>query len=184
VDEQSQIISKPYTSALAHEVVDFDCGTERWASPLNDFIRNEASKYMKRLGTKIWLYDNDLGERVGYGSIGVTKWTILPGETDRQTLVLLPNIAVRIEQQRKGYAKQICNHLIAEAQAEYDARKARGESIIPFLGLLVHPENLGAKKLYSGVGFSDHHYTYYDSSENVRYEGMGMFLKPYKAREA
>ena len=170
-----RIIAKPYSAALESEVRDFHCGDEKWAVGLNDFIRKDALKTMKKWGTKVWLYDDSEGRPAGYGSIGTTKWP-MPPDGDRQMLLLIPNLAVRIEQQRKGYARQICQHLISEAQAEYEAKKSGGEAILPFLALLVHPENVGAKALYRGVGFSERDYRYFDRDDQVYYEGMGMPL--------
>jgi ribosomal protein S18 acetylase RimI-like enzyme len=91
-------------------------------------------------------------------------------------VLILPNLGVDERHHRKGYGRQICQHLIKEAQAHYLKCKASDQPIAPILGLLVHPMNHGAKELYRSVGFRNYEYYYVDNSDDTKYEGMAVLL--------
>jgi len=159
------------------EVRDFDCGCEEWCAAINEWIKGgDAIRSMKKRNTKVWLYYDLEHGFVGYGSLGTSNWKALFPADPKKRILLLPSLGVQENYQGKGYGKLICGHLIQEAQDYFQQEKARGVSIAPFLGLLVHPRNLNAKRLYKSVGFSGFEYFYVDPDDGIRYEGMGKFL--------
>jgi len=168
---------KEFDEACLDEVKDFNCGEEAWCVSVNEWIKNgDAIKFMKKRKTKILLYYNGENEFVGYGSVGTSNWKSLFPEDPNKRIMLLPFLEVQKEHRGKGYGHFICNHLIEEAQAYFLREQARGVSIAPFLGLLVHPGNFDAKDLYRSVGFGDFGYYYVSTDDGIRYEGMGRFL--------
>jgi len=158
-------------------VQDFDCGEEEWCASVSEWIKNgDAIKFMRKRKTKTFLYYNSENKVVGYGSIGTSSWKALFPEDPTKRILLLPFLGVQKSHQKKGYGKSICNHLIEEARAYFLREQARGVSIAPFLGLLVHPQNLDAKRLYRSLGFSEYEYFHVGKDDGIRYEGMGRFL--------
>jgi len=152
----------------------FDCGNTSWATTINQWIRSEeALKRVRKKSTKIWLYHNQASELIGYGSLGVTKWSIFSDEPKKPVLIL-PNLGVQKGHQRQGFGREICMHLIEESQKLYFEGKSQGKTLLPFLGLVVHPDNTDAIGLYKSAGFNT--YDHYVEDDGVRYIGMAKLL--------
>jgi ribosomal protein S18 acetylase RimI-like enzyme len=165
---------KEFDETCLAAVERFDCGNSAWATTINHWIKSEdALQRVRKKNTKIWLYHNQSSELIGYGSLGITKWPIFSIES-RKPVLILPNLGVQRGNQRQGYGKQICTHLIEESQKLYLEGRSQGKTLLPFLGLLVHPDNTDAIGLYKSVGFST--YDHYFEEDSVRYIGMAKLL--------
>jgi hypothetical protein len=62
-----------FTPAMLAVVGGFDCGDEPYQQELAHWVLNDAVPAQAR-GTKVWLYQNQAGEVVGYSSLGTTRW--------------------------------------------------------------------------------------------------------------
>jgi GNAT superfamily N-acetyltransferase len=161
----------PFSADLHDEVRDFDCGTEPYQQELAHWIQHEAEQALAH-GTKIWLYVNQTSEVIGYGSLGVTRWRYPDPTSHRIELVIIPAVAIRKiywgkptgAQRDERYSSQIMKHLLEEA--------ADWPGGLPVVGLLVHPENHSAIKLYERFGFRPFHHAYTDKTTGVRYIGL------------
>ncbi len=163
-----------FTPDLLPEVAEFDCGDRPYQMELAAWIRHEAVRALGR-GTRVWLYVNEAGELVGYGSLGQTRWKYPDPDSPKAVLVIVPAVAVRRAFWGKPegaaedrYSSQIMRHLIAEALSWPGSQ--------PALGLFVHPDNQAAIKLYERFGFRRFHHTYTDPDSGVTYLSMVRIL--------
>jgi ribosomal protein S18 acetylase RimI-like enzyme len=158
----------PFTADLLDEIRDFDYGDEPYQRELTDWIRNDALAAMAA-GTKIWLYVNQAGDIVGYGSLGISRWKYPDPSSKRIELVIVPAVALRTEFWGKPagadkddrYSSQIMRHLLVEAHY--------WPGSLPAVGLFVHPENLAAIRLYERFGFRSFHHSYTDKATGVTF---------------
>lgn len=129
-------------------VTSFHCGDNPWETEISDWLKSQNPEYsaledMKNRGTKVWLYVAD-ADVVGVGSLGTTPWKWPAPDGPRETIVLIPNLAVHSSHQRKGYGSSIMEDLLGEANE-------MGCSNI--IGLMVDPQNSGAISLYEKYKF-------------------------------
>ena len=159
-----------FDPSMMESVAGFDCGDELWQRDLASWIVNESHAAMDR-GTKVWLYVDNGGEIVGYGSLGTTNWKYPDADSKRRMVAIIPAVAIQRKfhgqpadvPREARYSSQILRHLIQEAQA-WPGQPAA-------LGLFVHPENKGAVKLYERFGFQPFHHQYRDPDTGVVYTG-------------
>jgi len=162
-----------FTPDLLDEVRDFEYGDEPYQKELADWMRNDAVAALQR-GTKVWLYVNQAGDIVGYGSLGITRWKNPDPSSRKVEVVIVPAVALRKEfwgkpqgPSEERYSSQIMVHLLDEA------RDWPGEP--PAVGLFVHPNNQAAIKLYERFGFRAFSHTYTDNATGVVYRS---FIRP------
>jgi GNAT superfamily N-acetyltransferase len=162
-----------FTPAMLAAVRGFDCGDESYQQELAHWILNDAVPAMAR-GTKVWLYQNQGGDLVGYGSLGVTRWKYPDAASPRTELAIVPAVAVHKPfwgkpdgPPEERYSSQIMRHLLDEAQV--------WPGKLPAVGLFVHPDNQAAIKLYQRFGFVPFSHSYTDSATGVTY---GSFVRP------
>jgi RimJ/RimL family protein N-acetyltransferase len=112
-----------------------------------------------------------MNEVVGYGSLGLTRWKYPGADSPRSGLIIIPAVAIRRAFWGKPegapedrYSSQVMRHLLVEALA--------WPGSLPALGLLVHPDNHAAIKLYERFGFRPFHHTYTDPASQVTYCSM------------
>jgi len=84
----------PFTEDLLDRVHGFDLGDVDFQKELGDWLRSDAVAAMQR-GTKVWLYVNQAGEIVGYGSLGVTRWKYPDGTARKTDVLIVPAVALR-----------------------------------------------------------------------------------------
>jgi GNAT superfamily N-acetyltransferase len=162
-----------FTPDLLDAVRDFDYGEEPFQKELADWMRADAVPALER-GTKVWLYVNQVGEVVGYGSLGVTRWKYPDAASRKTELVIVPAVALRPVfwgkpegPREERYSWQIMGHLLDGALA--------WPGKLPAVGLFVHPDNKAAIKLYQHFGFLPFSHFYTDPGTGVTYRS---FVRP------
>jgi GNAT superfamily N-acetyltransferase len=165
---------------LMPHVISFNCGTEIYEEEVSTWIRDReagALSVMEKYGTHVWLYINEEGDIVGFGSLGTTKWSYPERHSKSKAKVnLIPAVAIETRFQGKPegehedrFSTQIMRDLIYEARNTPDT--------VPILGLFVHPANRRAIGLYRRMGFQDFYQTSNGEDPNVRYGSMILDLR-------
>lgn len=140
-------------------VQDFDCGQEEWEREVSDWIKSEgpegalAESSRSSRPCKVWLYESDDGQIVGFGSLGETNWGRRVEGDPNSPFTVIPNFAVQSRFQGQPanvspderYASLIMDDLIFEA-SEIPNRR-------PLLGLFVDVRNVRAIRFYERFGF-------------------------------
>jgi ribosomal protein S18 acetylase RimI-like enzyme len=122
-------------------------------------------------GTQVFLYYNERGQLVGYGSIGTTEWSWPPPDGDKQLVSIIPSVAIATGFQgepkdgpkEEMYCRQIMDHLVKHAL----------ENGTEYLALMVHEENDKAIKLYTKYGFE-----FFEHRHGKKYRKMFCVLRP------
>ncbi len=169
-----QLTAVEFQPEMLADIGNFDCGSESYQSELAGWLQNEASAVIVK-GTKVWLYFNQAGDIVGFGSLGPTNWRYPEPTSKRTAVVLIPAVAIRREfwgkpenvELEERYSSQILRQLVDEAGA--------WPGNPPAVGLYVHPENQAAIKLYERFHFHQFHQAYTDPGTNVTYIS---FIRP------
>ena len=127
-----QLYAVEFTEADQPPRVGFSCGEELWSRHVAEWIRgSDVLDSMKR-GTRVWLFETERGEVVGFGSIGTSQWQWPPPRGSRTTVVLIPMLGLDVRfrgvppDPAWRYSRQLMAHLIAEGQRA--ARVDRGTS--------------------------------------------------------
>lgn len=149
------LLVQPFTANLLPEVIrSVDCGLDRWARVSTDWIHgtppNSVIESMARWGTRAWLYRLQSGQIVGFGSLGPNTFTL---DGQKQKILYIPQMGIDARfrggpagvPENEKYAKQLVRHLITEAL------KSRQDEKV--LGLLVHSDNVPARRLYDHFDF-------------------------------
>lgn len=146
-----QLYAVPFTEADQARLVGFSCGIDVWSRHVSEWLLGpDVLDSMKR-GTRVWLFETEEKEVVGFGSVGLSTWKWPPPKGPPTTIALIPmlGLAERFHGQPPDpewrYSRQIMGHLIAEAQ-----QRATGVS---WLVLMVHRDNVRAIRFYEQCGF-------------------------------
>lgn len=130
----------------------FDCGSLPWQEAQSDWIKAPTTKKLgtSQHNTDIWLYYHPDGSLVGFGSLGVAKWSDPYPNGPRFPIALIPNLA--LQRQYWGlpandppkFSHQILGDLLGKSLA-------LGTQ---FIALLVHEQNAPAISLYEAFQFT------------------------------
>jgi len=157
----AELVRIRFSEDLLPKVQAFDCGAELWQTEVSDWIKKPrgsegALNDMENAGLQVWLYANDQGDLVGFGSFGESAQRWPKAKDPEIPASVIPFMALdrKFWGQPPGpwedrYATQILRDLIAEAVKYKDARK--------ILKLLVYEGNAAAIKLYQRLGFAEFH---------------------------
>lgn len=155
-----QLYVRDFTAADQTHLGDFSCGAEPWSRYVAEWIRGSAVlESMERHGTRVWLYETEAGEIVGFGSLGLTRRRWPPPEGDYTKLVLIPMLGIdqrfhgRPPEPEWRYSQQMMRHLITEAE-QLTAEAAANNQTIDTLILYVHEQNDRAIRFYERFGFA------------------------------
>ena len=146
--------AEPFSLDKRALIVGFDCGDDSYQKELAEWIAGTDVEESLAKGTKVFLYRDDKGDVVGYGSIGETRRPWPPGQKKTSDkFSIIPAVAIKRAYwgEPKGgaresrYSSQIMNDLIARA-------RMLGHKV---LLLYVHPDNVAAIALYGRFDFVD-----------------------------
>lgn len=137
------------------DLVGFSCGDTDYGRASTQWITGSDVFDSIKRGTNVWLYRNQAGDVIGFGSIGPIRWRWPLPDGSYTNLLIIPMLG--IDERYHGqppdvqwrYSHQILNHLI------YEARSPASESSHPieWLLLMVHPDNQRAIRLYEQFDF-------------------------------
>jgi len=135
-------------SAHAELVAGLDCGDTRWGNLATEWIQGPRAVRSQALGTQVLLYLDHADLLVGFGSIGPNKWTI---EGEPVELRYIPMIGLASSHQGKPEHVAFSEKFSGLIVADLITRAVQfGHRL---LGLLCHPDNTAAMKLYVRFGF-------------------------------
>jgi hypothetical protein len=65
------LVRIPFAESLLPKVQSFDCGTEPWEIEVSDWIKMpEGAVADLKAGNQVWLFANEDGDLIGFGSLG------------------------------------------------------------------------------------------------------------------
>lgn len=163
-----------FRAELLPVVRDFNYGTEPWEKDLAAWMFDDCVPAMAS-GTKVWLYLNQDGECVGYGSLGPALWSYPKKNSPRVPVLVIPAVAIRTEFKGQPkddrsddprvdgrYSSQIMRQLLLTA--------FQWPGQFPVVGLFVDPRNTPAIKVYERFGFEKFDPPYTDKTTGVAYD--------------
>jgi hypothetical protein len=136
-------------------VAGFNCGSQPWEVAMSEWIRKPPTALFRNSNheTSVWLYYHPDGRIVGFGSLGLTRWTDPFPDGPWLDLSIIPALAIqtefqhlprhRGEEDNPSFSHQIVGDLLGKALLQSP----------DFLVLCVHRDNLKAIKLYKHFGF-------------------------------
>lgn len=164
-------------------VQQIDCGNAPWEREVADWIADRIPDGVlhdtRHYRTEVWLYATEDDGLIGFGSLGVTKWQLSPGNP-RVRLYIIPNLGLdrRFHGQpddgsEDRFSNQIMDHLISEARTRAAAAMGQPGACEPLLGLFVHPQNHKARHIYiDRFNFAETTVTNHNDETGVDYEGL------------
>lgn len=159
MEHPHQLYAVEFTEADQDRLVGFSCGDEPWSRHVAEWIRgSDVLDSMKR-GTRVWLFETEQGEVVGFGSVGTSEWQWPPPRGSKTTVVLIPMLGIDIRFQGMPpdptwrYSRQIMAHLIAEGQRVAREWTGAPQKKPQWLVLRVHQENTRAIRFYETCGY-------------------------------
>jgi hypothetical protein len=73
-DHPHQLYAIEFSEADKTRLAGFSCGDEPWSRHVTEWILgSDVLDSMKR-GTRVWLFETEGGEVVGFGSLGTSQW--------------------------------------------------------------------------------------------------------------
>jgi ribosomal protein S18 acetylase RimI-like enzyme len=143
------------------DLVQFDCGPGKWAEAATEWIQGSGVwDSIENKKTRVWLYRNDAGVVVGYGSLGLTRRKWPPPVGQHGNLQIIPMLGVdhhfhgKPPDKQWRYSHQIVSHLRYEALRTLAEHISCGRNTLPLLTLYVHQDNAAAITLYQSFGFT------------------------------
>lgn len=160
-----------------NEAVDFSnasFGGESYQMELNDWLKNESESFLKNGKGILWGFFNQDQVLIGFAAFGLDHWHFPDGT--KVLLHLIHTLAIETKFQGKPenterrckYSRQLMGHLIKEAE--------RNNLITDVLGLLVHPQNFRAIRLYQEHGFVDLKADEIDRHSGQKYHRFARFV--------
>lgn len=81
-----QLHAVEFAEADQARLAGVSCGDEPWSKHVTEWIRGSDVLDSMQRGTRVWLFETDHGEVVGFGSIGTSTWRWPPPDGARQPL--------------------------------------------------------------------------------------------------
>jgi GNAT superfamily N-acetyltransferase len=141
-------------------LADFSCGAESWSKCATEWIRgSDALNSMTKWGTRVWLFETEGGDLVGFGSLGASRWRWPPPDGPHASVALIPMLGIDVrfhgqpDDPEWRYSRQIMSHLIAEAERTASEWRGKPSERPEWLVLQVHRDNSRAIRLYQNCGF-------------------------------
>ncbi len=160
MDHPYQLYAVEFTEADQARLVGFSYGSEEWSKHVTEWILgSDALDSMEAHGTRVWLFETQQGDMVGFGSVGTSAWRWPPPDGARTNIVLIPMLGIdaRFQGQPSDpawrYSRQIMAHLIAEGQRiAHESPEDPGKKP-QWMVLMVRAENARAIRFYEQCGF-------------------------------
>jgi hypothetical protein len=73
-DEPQQLYAVEFTEADQARLAGFSCGEELWSRHVTEWILGSDVLESMERGTRVWLFETEQGDVVGFGSIGPSIW--------------------------------------------------------------------------------------------------------------
>jgi hypothetical protein len=149
-----QIRREPLTLKLLPQFEHFHCGHDPWDVEVADWITGRSADCVavdiQERRCKVFAYRNRADDLIGFAALGKTNGEWPQQTSPRLPVAIIPWMGLHTKfHGRPGgegevrYSDQIVADLVYEA-AQYKRR---------YLVLFVHPQNVGAIKVYSRNGF-------------------------------
>lgn len=136
--------ARRFTPDIQATVQNFSCGDEDWSIKMSEWISGTPCIMSMNRGTEVWLFSNDAGTIVGFGSVGVTDWPWPEPGCPKEKICIIPAMAVHKAFQGNGYSRRIIRFLVGRAITY----RLFG------LALYVNPQNEAAIELYRSENFA------------------------------
>lgn len=159
MEHPHQLYAVEFTEVDQNRLVGFSCGDEPWSRHVAEWIRGSDVLDSIKRGTRVWLFETEQEEIIGFGSVGTSEWHWPPPRGPKATVVLIPMLGIDIRFQGMPpdpvwrYSRQIMAHLIAEGQRVARDWAGAPQSKPQWLVLRVHHENNRAIRFYETCGF-------------------------------
>lgn len=145
----------PFDASHLHRVADFECGSKPYQTEVAVWIQAPAEaadgalQAIRDWGTRVWLYEMDAGELIGFTSLGLRDWSIRDPATNKRVktaIQIIPNFAIHSRFKRKPdgvgpdqqYASRVFNDVLLAA---YERMTEEGAPAV--VGLLVRGTTCG-----------------------------------------
>jgi hypothetical protein len=166
----------PFDADLLPFVGGFDCGPDPWEQEPADWIQQHALEAISH-GTKVWLYMNEQGFVVGFGSLDVSKSPLRypTPKSPKVPVLVIPELGLKKEFKGEPkaertsdpntdgrYSSQIMRHLLDNAHQWPGDMHA--------VILYVDPRNVRAIKLYQKYGFTKFDPPFIDKDSGIAYD--------------
>jgi ribosomal protein S18 acetylase RimI-like enzyme len=168
------LVPVPFSADLLPYVQGYNYGSQPWEQELAQWMREESLSAVAN-GAKVWLYQNQAGDCVGYGSLGERNWSYPTKKSAKVTVLVIPAVAIRADFQGEPrtdrsddpsvdgrYSSQIMRHLLEVAY--------QWPRPIAAIGLFVDPRNVRAVKLYQKYGFTKFDPPFIDKDSGIAYD--------------
>ena len=144
-----------FSPADLNLVAGFACGSQPWEAAMSEWIKAPPTAQFRnsKYETSIWLYYHPDGRIVGFGSLGLTRWTDPYPDGPWRDLSIIPALAIqtdfqhlprhRDEEDNPSFSHQIVGDLLGKALLQAP----------DFVVLCVHRDNRKAITLYKHFGF-------------------------------
>jgi ribosomal protein S18 acetylase RimI-like enzyme len=158
-DHPDQLYAVEFTEADQARLAGFSCGDEVWSKHVTEWILgSDVFDSMKR-GTRVWLFETEQGNIVGFGSIGSSVWRWPPPDGTQTNILLIPMLGIDAHFQGQPadpewrYSRQIMAHLLAEGQRIAREWPEHAGLRPQWLVLQVRADNARAIRFYERCGF-------------------------------
>jgi ribosomal protein S18 acetylase RimI-like enzyme len=158
-DHPYQLYALEFTEADRVRLAGFSCGDEVWSRCANLWIQGSDVLDSVKRGTKVWLFENDVGQTIGFGSVGPARWRWPLPDGSYTQLVIIPMLGLdaRFRGQPPDpewrYSRQMMSYLINSATVMSQEMAAKSGTPVDWLVMLVHRDNGRAIKFYQDCGF-------------------------------
>jgi ribosomal protein S18 acetylase RimI-like enzyme len=158
MDHPHQLYAVDFTEADQARLAGFSCGDEPWSKHVTEWILGSDVLDSMERGTRVWLFETEQGDIVGFGSVGTSRWKWPPPEGAPTNIVLIPMLGIDVRFQGKPsdpewrYSRQIMGHLIAEGQRIAQEWPESAGQKPQWIVLMVRRENARAIRSYEKCG--------------------------------
>ena len=157
-DHPHQLYAAEFTEADQARLVGFSCGDDSRSRHVTEWILGTDVLDSMQRGTRVWLFETEQREVVGFGSIGTSIWKWPPPNGARTTVVIIPMLGIETRFQGQPsdpnwrYARQIMSHLLAEGERIAREWSGDADKKPQWLVLMVHRDNARAIRFYEQCG--------------------------------